>query len=215
LSTYQKIYRVIQPQALWILILFHIVGLIGITVIDLNLFAGLSALNLLLSAFLIYVDHEGSYKKFWRLFGIVFLIGYFIELIGITTGYPFGIYEYGLNLGPKLLGVPVVIGVNWFLLTISCGFVSQHIFENRKIRLLSAALLMVFIDFLIEPVSDELGYWFWADGYVPARNYLGWFVVAYITQVVFQKTVSTHINNIAVKYFFIVLGFFILLNLFI
>lgn len=211
----QKIYRLVQPHAFWILILFHVVGLIGILFIDVDLFAALSSLNLLLTAFLIFVDNEGPYKEFWRLFFSVFLLGYFVELLGILTGFPFGNYVYLNNLGPKLFGVPIVIGVNWFLMTISTGFVSHYIFESKKARIWSAALLMVFIDVLIEPVADELKYWVWEGSYVPAWNYVGWLGVSLIAQVVFQATVSLHINNIAVKYFFVVIIFFLLLNLFI
>ncbi len=210
---WQKIYQTIQPHALWITILFHIVGLLGIVFIDLELFAGLSALNLLLSAFLIFIDDEGPSREFWRLFITCFLVGYTVELIGITTDFPFGEYRYGNNLGVKLFGVPLVIGVNWFLLTISAGFVSQNIFSDRWARILGGAALMVFVDFWIEPLSDDLDYWHWAGGYVPVWNYLGWYLVSLFTQNVFQRTLRLHINNLAVKYFFIVLAFFILLNI--
>ena len=40
------------------------------------------------------------------------------EAIGVNTGLLFGTYEYGANLGFKIFGVPLIIGVNWTVLII-------------------------------------------------------------------------------------------------
>lgn len=77
---------------------------------------------------------------------------------------------------------------------------------------------MVFVDFWIEPVADDLSFWRWgADwenpDYVPLSNYIGWFFVALLMQSFFQRFMRLHINNLAIRYFFIVLSFFVLLNI--
>src|SRR5918912_3267587 len=33
--------------------------------------------------------------------------GFAVEAVGVATGFPFGTYDYGGPLGPKLLGVPL------------------------------------------------------------------------------------------------------------
>lgn len=215
---WQKFYQTVQPHALWIMILFHLVGLLGIVFIDVDFFAGLSALNLLLSCILLFIDDEGPQKEFWQLFLLCFGLGYIVELIGITTGFPFGQYQYGENLGPLLFDVPLIIGLNWFLITMGAGFVSQELFSSRWARIVAAASLMVFVDFWIEPVADDLSFWRWGTewdypDYVPLYNYMGWFVVSVTMQYFFQRFMRLHINNLAIRYFFIVLTFFILLNI--
>ncbi len=39
--------------------------------------------------------------------------GFVIEALGVTTGFPFGSYDYSGQLGPKLAGVPLVIPLAW------------------------------------------------------------------------------------------------------
>ncbi|MEU8330214.1 carotenoid biosynthesis protein [Micromonospora sp. NPDC048839] len=39
--------------------------------------------------------------------------GFAIEAIGVTTGVPFGSYDYSGELGPKLAGVPLIIPLAW------------------------------------------------------------------------------------------------------
>ena len=42
--------------------------------------------------------------------------GFLIEATGVRTGVVFGAYSYGTVLGPLLLGVPLLIGLNWALI---------------------------------------------------------------------------------------------------
>src|SRR5262249_37089207 len=43
------------------------------------------------------------------LIGTATLGGFAVEAIGVATGFPFGTYDYSGQLGPKLLGVPLII----------------------------------------------------------------------------------------------------------
>ena len=47
----------------------------------------------------------------------IFLIGMIAEILGVNFGIIFGEYEYLDNLGIKIFGVPIIIGVQWILLT--------------------------------------------------------------------------------------------------
>ena len=59
---------------------------------------------------------------------------------------------------------------------------------------------MIALDLLIEPVAPLLGFWIFDLPEVPLQNYIGWFVIGLITQVIFQLkivekefTFSTHL----------------------
>jgi putative membrane protein len=39
--------------------------------------------------------------------------GFAVEALGVATGFPFGAYSYSGALGPRLLGVPLVIPLAW------------------------------------------------------------------------------------------------------
>ena len=43
-------------------------------------------------------------------------LGFGVEVIGVETGLLFGDYEYGSGLGPKVLKVPMLMGVLWWIL---------------------------------------------------------------------------------------------------
>ena len=77
----------------------------------------------------------------------------------------FGEYAYGIVLGYKFLSVPILIGFLW--LTLSLGAKSLLLrlpkLPNQLVFLFSA-LLMVGIDYLIEPIAVKFGYWKWVGG---------------------------------------------------
>ena len=68
--------------------------------------------------------------KMLRFFIFAFSIGFLVEVIGVNYGIIFGNYTYGKVLGFKVLNVPLMIGVNWFFLSIACGGISD-IFFNK------------------------------------------------------------------------------------
>ena len=47
------------------------------------------------------------------LVGTATLGGFAVEAVGVATGFPFGVYDYSGELGPKLLGVPLIIPLAW------------------------------------------------------------------------------------------------------
>ena len=122
------------------------------------------------------------------------------EILGVNYGLIFGDYVYLDNLGVKILGVPLLIGVNWIILTFITGSLSSFVFKNKYLSILMGAILMIALDLLIEPVAPLLGFWIFDLPEVPLQNYIGWFVIGLITQVIFQLkivekefTFSTHL----------------------
>ena len=78
-----------------------------------SFFVGLSFFHLLLSFGILLLGRKTHTPTFWLFIGIAFATGMLVEWIGVHTGYLFGSYDYGTVLGPKLLGVPLIIGINW------------------------------------------------------------------------------------------------------
>ena len=204
-----------RKNAIAILIIFHLVGLVGISQIDVKLFAALTPFNLLLSLFLVWINHHSKINQTGLLLLLVscFVLGYFVEVLGTKTGFPFGNYHYGPGLGPQLLGVPLIIGVNWFLMVLGSGFVMKKLSGSFWLRIIGGAVLMTAADLAIEPLAPILDFWYWQDGMAPVMNYLGWFGVSVIMLWLFEKWVGEDENRVASPSFYIMLSFFISLNL--
>jgi putative membrane protein len=124
----------------------------------------------------------------------------------------FGDYKYGSVLGPKIFGVPVIIGVNWAMLSMVSASLLASLQLNYWLEVMAAAALMVFLDFLLEPVAVKLGFWQWKGGIIPAYNYVCWFFTSIFLQLVYRKWRLNEPNNVAVALFIFLTIFFILLN---
>jgi len=129
---------------------------------------------------------------------IVFSAGFLIEVLGVATGFPFGTYYYGDTLGWALWNVPLVMGVNWLMLTMAFGIICNHFFSKPLLKVLLASAGMVLLDGLIEPIAIKLDYWVWPNQEVPIQNYLAWFAAAFLFQVLFQKWFSEDKNYVAI-----------------
>ncbi len=114
------------------------------------------------------------------------LVGGLSELVGTTTGFPFGAYHYGIWLGPKLLGhVPYFIPFSWFAMSILSLDLARRLTRRRWARILTATLLMVLWDVALDPaMSRAFPFWTYPDGGfffgMPASNWAGWFGVSLV-----------------------------------
>lgn len=169
-----------------VLILINLIGVIGFRSESLlPLFKTLTPYNLLLT-FVICFLHLPR-KVFISNFIFLFIIGYGVEFLGVKTGLLFGNYEYGSTLGAQLFNVPLIIGVNWFVLAVGARGCANRITKNTFFQVLCAAFLMVGLDFLIEPVAMKYEFWNWHQNKVPIQNYFMWFLVSLLMQVVLNK----------------------------
>ena len=113
---------------------------------------------------------------------LIFWTGIFVEFLGVNYGLLFGEYSYGSNLGPKVFGVPFLIGMNWVILTTISGSISNFIFKEKKIlSIILGSILMLVIDFFIEPVAPTLDFWEFKNSIVPISNYTGFFMTVIFT----------------------------------
>ena len=169
---------------------FHLTGVIGIIFIDSKWFISATPLNLTISLVLLLFNSSNLNKTF--LIGCIsFIIGIFVEILGVV----FGNYVYGSVLGPKLFGVPILIGYNWALLLILTASIAQKVFKTNLNRVCFGVILMLILDLIMEPVAPILGYWEFSSGSAPLQNYIGWIVVAFPLHLLYHKLNIEKNNN--------------------
>lgn len=173
--------------SIFVIWLFHVSGLIGISLGYGAWFLPKTPLNLTLAFILLLLSFP---KKDWRLLiaGIAFFVGgMLVEWAGVSFGWFFGDYEYGHNLGPKIAEVPWFIGINWAALTLITGTIATAIFESKIGRIFVGASLMVFLDFFLEASAPAFDFWAFENGIAPFQNYLGWYGVSILFHFIFQQ----------------------------
>ncbi|MDP5172072.1 MAG: carotenoid biosynthesis protein [Bacteroidia bacterium] len=195
--------------AVLILVIFHQVGLVGLHLSSTkDVFIQLVPMNLLLSALLLSIFHQKWSISFGIVIFVIFWAGYLIELVGVKTGLIFGVYQYGTALGPKIAGVPPMIGLNWLLLTYSTGVIARKAFRPLWARILFACVLMVLLDLLIEPMAIRFDFWHWDSGEIPLQNFVAWFLTAALMQTGFQTLDQDIKNPLAYPFYLVQIGFF-------
>ncbi|NBN98075.1 MAG: carotenoid biosynthesis protein [Flavobacteriia bacterium] len=171
-----------ERTGIFVLLILYGVGIVSLMVNDLrNVVLPLSPYTLLLSFLILMNSYRWKSPVVWVAI-LVFLLGFTAEWVGVQKGWLFGVYHYGSNLGPKLAGVPLIIGINWAMLTLATGAAAASMLKNRWAIVVVASLLMTGLDYLMEPVAVENGYWYWKDGKIPLYNYVCWFLVALLAQ---------------------------------
>ena len=159
--------------------LFHISGALGILYGNREFFLQTTPINLFFTLVLLFVNLKNPDRLMAKAAILAFSLGMFVEILGVNYGLIFGTYSYGENLGVKILGVPVLIGANWVMLSFITGAMGDALWKNNKIlAAIFGALLMVLIDLVIEPVAPIFDYWTFSEHVAPMSNYIGWFLVA-------------------------------------
>ena len=200
--------------SIFLIWLVHISGLLGLLFYDFIFFASFTPINLFLTSLLLMVNQIKLHKRELLCIVLIFWTGIFVEFLGVNYGLLFGEYLYGRNLGPKLFGVPFLIGMNWVILTTISGSISSQICKGRKIpSILLGSLLMLFIDFFIEPVAPTLDFWEFKDSIVPLSNYSGWFVTGLLTQSFYQLLFKYKELKFSVNLYLAIFVFFLFLGL--
>lgn len=192
--------------------IIYLVGLIGLNLTEYReLFLSLSATNLLFTVLILLIGRLSKPVLFFVFLLICFLVGFSAEWIGVHTGYLFGDYQYGQNLGYKLFDIPLIIGLNWGLLVVCSAETIATFKLNRWISVLLSSLLMTLLDFLIEPVAIKSDFWNW-EGPIPIYNYICWFLIAIPLHFVYFKWRLNEANKVHTGLFFILALFFLIQN---
>jgi len=135
--------------------------------------------------------------------GVTVVGGFAVEVLGVHTGYPFGHYHYSSSLGPKLLGVPVVIALAWPMMAWPAALVSRRLVEGQTARIIVGAWALATWDLFLDPQMVAAGRWHWRDPtphlpgipHVPLTNYAGWLVVAFAMSFALQWSLRSHPPN--------------------
>jgi putative membrane protein len=191
----------------------YLVGVLGHLVAELRpLFFLLTPYNLVLTTMVLLLMNSIKTRDLLVL-SIVFLIGFSVEVIGVKTGVLFGSYQYGETLGLKWLNVPLVIGLNWVLLNLAGHGLVNKFIKNIILKAVLAAILIVLLDILIEPVAIQIDYWSWKNNIIPLQNYLMWFGVSFVIQLIITKSKINIDFKSSLLMILLQLLFFIILNL--
>ena len=193
-------------------IIFYVVGIVGMLLpFSFHLFVKLIPLALLLSSVALAFFHSSFNTKTIFLFILIYLVGFFVEVIGVNTGLIFGDYLYGESLGLKVFNTPVIIGLNWLLLV----YITASILENQHwhigIKVFSGAAMMLGYDLIIEQIAPRLQMWYWQTDTVPLKNYVAWFLIALIFHASIQVFKVKTKNKIAPVIFGCQVLFFLIL----
>jgi putative membrane protein len=143
--------------SVFFIFLFNIIGAVALCFPVLReTILKLTPLNLLLIlGMFLYANNDFS-LSFLKTILVVFIIGYFIEVLGVRFKFIFGEYYYGETLGLKILNTPLIMGVNWLTLSVSTFGIAAYIFKPKILIVIAASVLMVLTDMLIEPISASL-----------------------------------------------------------
>jgi putative membrane protein len=107
--------------------------------------------------------------------------GFAVEAVGVATGFPFGTYDYSGELGPKLLGVPLIIPLAWTWMAWPAWLAALRLARAAGPGRAGGRGLAAW-DLFLDPQMVAEGYWRGAiptpalpgvPG-VPIGNYLGW-----------------------------------------
>lgn len=134
-------------------------------------------------------------------------IGLGVEILGTSTGFPFGEYAYAERLGPSIATVPVVIPLAWAMMAYPCllaaRLLTAHLTGSkpspdgtagasaRAARLatpLAAAWTLACWDLFLDPQMVSEGHWAFTDPTpalpgspgIPLGNYAGWLLTAIV-----------------------------------
>ncbi|MET9491559.1 carotenoid biosynthesis protein [Nocardia sp. NPDC006630] len=120
---------------------------------------------------------------------IVSGIGLIAEIVGTTTGVPFGCYEYASGrLGAAVAEVPLVVPLAWTGGVYPVWVAVRLASSRAGVRVSLTALGVVGWDLFLDPQMVADGQWRWNSGLpglpglgqIPYTNYLGWFAVALV-----------------------------------
>jgi len=178
----------INRKAISTIIIFHLVGLIGLGIpLTRPIFLYIVPYHLLLMLAVLVLNHNRVDNRFILFMVLIFAFGFTAEWVGVHKHWLFGDYFYGNTLGIKISGVPLIMTVNWFLLTYSASVLMQRSrLKSMLFRVIIGALILTLLDLLIEPVAVRLDYWHWADGVVPFKNYLSWFLAGVVMLFIYE-----------------------------
>lgn len=201
-------------KVIYILVIFYAVGIFGLTFPPTkNYIEILTPYTLLMNIALLMLYHQPWSAKHIMLFILIPAAGFLVEVAGVYTGLVFGNYKYEHVLGIALFNTPLIIGINWLMLTYFAYHLTGLTKLPRWLQVISGSLLLVGYDLILEPVAIRMYMWSWSGGYIPFQNYAAWFLISIIFLSLFHTCKIKARNKIATGLFAIQSGFILSLNI--
>lgn len=196
-------------------IVFYTVGILGIVFSPTRpLFIHTIPLVLIMSSIAITLFHSHYQLNTLVVFAFIIVLSYFVEVVGVSSQMIFGRYFYGGGLGVKVLDTPLLIGINWAMLVYCSASIVTRFSISPMLKIVSASVLMVIYDLVLEQVAPILDMWYWTENNVPTQNYVVWFILALLFHgLVIKNKVETS-NPVAPAIFLCQLFFFVFLLIF-
>ena len=120
----------------------------------------------------------------------IFIYSYLIEFIGLKTGWPYGSFEYLIELGPMVLGVPIGLPIFFVPLVLNAYLLVNLLqVRNRVKRFLLSLSLVLVVDGVLDPAAVSLGIWEYSTSFfygVPVSNFFGWLLSASIVLIILE-----------------------------
>lgn len=205
--------RLKKHPKITVIIILHLVGLIGLSTWLRESLVMLSSINLLITAALLFDELRTREGRYITALVVLFVLGMTVEIVGVQTGFPFGEYSYGTVLGPKVGGVSLIIGVNWFYLVVCAVAAVRFFTSNKWLIILLAPAILTGMDVLIEPVAIALDYWQWEAVAVPLSNYIAWFAVSIPMVFIYLALIPNPPSRLPAQVLLVQIVFFAVLNI--
>lgn len=210
-------HRLVQYLHQHIHYLFIIFFSVGIVLFSIpwtqTLFFHITPLTLVGLAAVVFAYHREWTSKNLFVFLFIFLFSFLIEVIGVKTGHLFGHYVYQTSLGIKLFDVPLIIGVNWLVLSYGAHAIVRRLVDTRILRIIAGALLLVLYDVILEFAAPLMHMWIFEIGYPPIDNFIMWFVLGLIFQTGLELFQISTDNKSARALFIIQMIFFLIISI--
>jgi putative membrane protein len=120
---------------------------------------------------------------------------YAIEYVGVTTGWPYGEFQYVVELGPTVAGVPLGLPLFFVPLALNALLFVDALGGERvsdlRVRVPAAVAVVLAVDLVLDPGAVALGFWTYGGGVyygVPLSNYAGWLLSATVAVLLLDRS---------------------------
>jgi len=119
---------------------------------------------------------------------------FFIEMLAIKTGFPYGHFAYGAQIGGKIGGVPWTVPFAWTPLLLAGMCLARRwtnaLTLDKYARILACALIVLAMDMVLDPGAVSQKFWRYATPGafygVPLSNFLGWILSGALGAILFD-----------------------------
>ena len=147
---------------------------------DLRTFITITTVYSAAATMLLHALFSYGSRYFFTLAFVALSFGFFIELIGSKTGWPFGTYKYSHSLGLAISGVPLVVPFAWLMMLHPVLIAARKVTSTWTF--LYGGLLLMAWDLFLDPQMVSAGRWSWKmvgpqlafEKGVPLSNSAGW-----------------------------------------